>query len=74
MQYALTALKKMTETDNFLKEIYEDKNCRVETLEACQARIYIDRVQEKCGCVPWAISSALLTKVWHLNSHVFNTF
>ena len=61
--YTLTALKKMTGTDSFLKQTEEEKKCRIETLEDCQARSYIDRVQEKCGCVPWALTTALGTKV-----------
>ena len=61
--YAMTSLKKMTGTDSFLKQTDEEKKCRIETLEDCQARSYIDRVQEKCGCVPWALSTAQLTKV-----------
>ena len=61
--YALTALKKMTGTDSFLKQTDEEKKCSIEALEDCQARSYIDRVQEKCGCVPWALSSALVAKV-----------
>ena len=61
--YALTALKKMTGTDSFLKQTDEEKKCRIETLEDCQAKSFIDRVQEKCGCVPWAISTSLVAKV-----------
>ena len=61
--YPMTALKKMTGTESFLKQTDEEKKCRIETLEVCQARSYIDKVQEKCGCVPWALTTALGTKV-----------
>ena len=61
--YAMTALKKITGTTSFLKQTDEEKKCRIETLEDCQARSYIDRVQEKCGCVPWVLSTALTSKV-----------
>ena len=61
--YAMTSLKKLTGTESFLTQTDEEKKCSIETLEDCQARSYIDRVQEKCGCVPWAISTALGTKV-----------
>ena len=61
--YAMSSLKKMTGTASFLRQTNEEKKCRIETVEDCQARSYIGRVQEKCGCVPWAISSALVTKV-----------
>ena len=59
----MTSLKKMTGTDSFLKQTNEEKKCRIETVEDCQARSFIDRVQEKCGCVPWALSTILGTKV-----------
>ena len=61
--YAMTALKKMTGTDSFLKQTDEEKKCRIETPEDCQAKSFIESVQKKCGCVPWALSSALVTKV-----------
>ena len=61
--YALTALKKMTGTEIFLKLNDEEKKCTVERFEDCQAKRYIGRVQKECGCVPWALSSALVTKV-----------
>ena len=61
--YALTALKKMTGTHSFLKQTDEEKKCRIETLEECQTANFITTVQEKCGCVPWALSSALVTQV-----------
>ena len=41
----------------------EEKKCRIETLEDCQARSYIRRVQQECGCVAWALTSALMLKV-----------
>ena len=61
--YAMTALKKMTGTASFLKQTDKEKHCRSQTIEDCQAKSYIDRVQKKCGCVPWALSSALITQV-----------
>ena len=62
-RYAMTALKKMSGTEGFLKQTDEEKKCRIETLEDCQARSYIEIVQQECGCLPWAISSALMLKV-----------
>ena len=61
--YAMSALKKMTGTETFRKQTDEEKKCMLETLEACQTKKYIDRVQKKCGCFPWALSSALASKV-----------
>ena len=62
--YGMTALKKMTGTESFLTQTDEQKNCRIGTFEDCQAKNYIDSVQKKCGCVPWALSSSsLVSKV-----------
>ena len=61
--YALTSLKKMTATAGFLKQADDQKKCKTETLEDCQARKYVEQVQEKCGCVPWALSSLLQNQV-----------
>ena len=62
--YAMTSLKKMTGTESFLKQTNEQKKCRIGTFEDCQAKSYIDTVQKKCGCVPWALtSSSLVSKV-----------
>ena len=61
--YGMTALKKITGTESFLKQTDEDKKCRIETKEECEAKSFIEAVEQKCGCVPWAISSALSSKV-----------
>ena len=47
--YVMTALKKMTGTESFLKQTDKEKKCSIETLEDCQAKRYIDRVQKVCG-------------------------
>ena len=62
--YALSSLKKMTGTDGFLQQTDAQKKCRNELFEDCQTELYIDTVQKKCGCVPWALSSALPAKVF----------
>ena len=61
--YAMTSLKKMTGTGSFLKQTDKEKKCRIGTFEDCQANSYLDTVQKKCGCVPWALSRALASKV-----------
>ena len=61
--YALSSLKKMTGTDGSLQQMDPQKKCRNEIFEKCQAQSYIDTVQKKCGCVPWALVSALPQKV-----------
>ena len=61
--YALSALRKMTGTDNFLKQTEADRKCRIASLEDCQARSFLETVQERCGCVPWASAAALQSQV-----------
>ena len=63
--FAMTALKKMAGTESFLKQTDKEKKCRIQTMESCQAQLYVDKVQTKCGCVPWTLSSALALKVCH---------
>ena len=57
--YAMNALKKMTGTTSFLLQTDEQKNCRIETYEDCQAKVFIAKVLESCGCVPWSLGRAL---------------
>ena len=61
--YALTDLKKMTGTDSFLKQTDKAKKCMTRTSEDCQAVRYIEAVKERCGCVPWTLSTALEDRV-----------
>jgi hypothetical protein len=53
--YAMSSLKTMLVTDNFLGLPDETKACQVETYEECHAERYLT----DCGCVPWALSGAL---------------
>ena len=62
--YTLSSLKKMTGTDNFLGQSDEQKKCMKQTSENCHNRKYFENVQDKCGCVPWAVSSSRKTKVF----------
>ena len=61
--YALTGLKKMTGTESFLKQPDKKRKCRIETIEECKAKSYIEKVQKICGCVPWALSINLTVQV-----------
>ena len=62
--YAMNALKKMTGTTSFLLQTDEQKNCRIETYEDCQAKVFIAKVLKNCGCVPWALGRALDQQVY----------
>ena len=57
--YAMSALKQMTGTDSFLALPVGQKKCQIETFEACWTKTYVELVQSQCGCVPWALFSAL---------------
>ena len=61
--YALTDLKKMTGTHSFLNQTDKANKCMTQTAEDCQAVRYIEAVNEKCGCFPWTLSTALEVKV-----------
>ena len=57
--YAVSAVKRMQATHSFMQLPDAEKNCQIETFEDCQTNGYIKAVEAKCGCVPWALSSAL---------------
>ena len=60
--YAMSSLKKITGTSGYLDQ--SDRwGCQMETFETCQTRGYLVKVEEECGCVPWALTSALPQKV-----------
>ena len=61
--YAMSALKKITATKDFLSLEEDDKGCKSETFEECHAARYIEEVKKQCGCVPWAVSGANMQKV-----------
>ena len=61
--FVLTALKKMTGTDDFMKLPEDVKDCRIEDFEDCKVRRYSTAVKKKCGCVPWALSKVLWIEV-----------
>ena len=55
--YAMASLKQMTGTPGFMSLPDHQKRCQIELYEDCQRSKYVDQVQEKCGCIPWAIFS-----------------
>ena len=52
---AMSALKKMTGTDNYIAN--KNKDCSVETFEDCQARRFLVEVENQCACVPWSLAA-----------------
>ena len=67
--YALSVLKKMTGTQSSMK--LADKPCQLELSEDCEKKRYIEEVQKQCGCVPWALSSAITLQVAPVVPQVF---
>ena len=61
--YSMTALKKMTGTEGFMKLADDRKNCASRSFETCHTGRYIEEVQRQCGCVPWTLSGALTLEV-----------
>ena len=61
--YNMYGLKKMTGTPSFLELPEDIKQCNIEPFEDCHARNYIEVVQKKCDCVPWALSQVVSMKV-----------
>ena len=50
--YKMTAVKKMTVTDDFLKMPLEDRKCKIEPYEDCRTR----KLLIQCNCVPSEVS------------------
>ena len=55
-RYYLSALKRMTATESFLKIADQSKGCRAEDYQKCQERQYRLAVEKQCGCVPWTLA------------------
>ena len=61
--YALSVVKMMTGTKKFMALADEIKNCHIDKFEGCNVKGYIKVVQDKCGCVPWFLKSAVSVEV-----------
>ena len=48
----MSAVKRMTAKEDFLKMPLKERKCSVELYEKCRTR----RLLEECGCVPWELS------------------
>ena len=71
--YKMTSLKKMTGTENFLKMSETTKKCQNEVFEDCKTRFLTANSQKVCGCLPWALTTAV-TKVEKYNVVSFFLF
>ena len=49
--YKMTAIKRMTAKEDFLKMPLKERNCEVELYEDCRTR----KLLKECNCVPWEV-------------------
>ena len=54
--HAMDSLKQMTGTPGFMSLPDHQKQCQVELFEDCQRSKFFGQLQEKCGCIPWAMA------------------
>jgi hypothetical protein len=57
--YAMSSLKNILVTDNFMNLPDDTKYCQEEAYEDCHTQRYL----KQCGCVPWALSWPLAHQV-----------
>ena len=58
-RYKLSALKKMTATDDFLRMDDNVKKCQIGSQEKCRNDFFVEEILKVCGCIPWRITPAL---------------
>ena len=51
-KYNLNVIKHINGTEDFLAQSDSEKNCQLESQDNCTTRSYVDRVTDKCGCLP----------------------
>ena len=66
-QYNLNNMKEISVTDSFLGLDRDDRNCQnIETYDSCKTRLYIEKLREKCECLPLSIRlSGKVNKITH---------
>ena len=55
--YAMRNLKRMTATESFELLPDSQKRCQVHNIVECQTQKFLEKVESKCGCTPWALIS-----------------
>ena len=52
-QFNLQSLKEVSVTDSFLGLDVHSRKCQnVETFNDCKTKLYIEKMMQKCGCLP----------------------
>ena len=59
--YALTSVKQIDATDEFLSMSKEKRKCEQENFQNCQERLFNERIKQ-CDCVPQSLFPALKQK------------
>lgn len=70
--FALNSLKLMTGTSGFMDLPDDQKRCEVHLREDCKTREFVKDIEQKCGCIPWAIKNAATMKVNFELSYFFH--
>ena len=55
--YAMSTLKRMTGTKSFKQLPDYQKKCLVHNRDDCQTQKYLEQLQKKCKCIPWALKT-----------------
>lgn len=61
--YAMSSLKMMTATENFLAMSEKIRGGKTEEREDCKKRIFLESGPSVCGCIPWEHASQFSNKV-----------
>ena len=62
-KYALSSLKKISGTENFMNLDKRVKKCQEQTYENCQTAKTLQALQEKCSCLPFELKNVLEVQV-----------
>ena len=63
-RYAMSALKRMSPTEDFLKLPPTARRCADEDQQHCSMKRYLDQKLQECGCIPWEFpKGSNITKV-----------
>ena len=60
--FAMSSLKEMTGTKSFKQLPDKQKKCTVHKREECFTQRYLDQLENKCGCLPWALVTGQQTQ------------
>ena len=74
--YAMSALKRMSPTEDFLKLSPTARRCANEDQQHCLMKKYLDQKLQECGCIPWEFpkdSNSTKVTYWERTSSFRNS-